>query len=69
MWVIAAATRTATFACGGEAASIEDPAGSDDGTARLWDTATAEALGPPMRHEGRMLFLAFSRDRRLSELR
>ena len=36
--------------------------GSWDGTARLWDAATAQPLGPPMRHQGEVLAVAFSPD-------
>ena len=33
-----------------------------DGTARLWDAATAQPLGPPMRHPRLVLAVAFSPD-------
>jgi WD40 repeat protein/tRNA A-37 threonylcarbamoyl transferase component Bud32 len=36
--------------------------GGEDGTARLWDTATGAARGEPMRHEGPVLSMAFSPD-------
>ncbi len=36
--------------------------GGEDGTARLWDTATGSARGEPMRHEGPVLSMAFSPD-------
>jgi WD40 repeat protein len=36
--------------------------GGEDGTARLWDTATGVVRGEPMRHEGPVLSMAFSPD-------
>jgi tetratricopeptide (TPR) repeat protein len=38
--------------------------GSGDGTARLWDTATAEPLGEPLRHRSAVVAVAFSPDGR-----
>ena len=37
---------------------------SQDRTARLWDAATGEAIGPPMRHGGSVEAIAFSPDGR-----
>ena len=36
--------------------------GSWDGTARLWDTATGQPLGPILEHPGRVVAVAFSPD-------
>lgn len=36
--------------------------GSDDGAARLWDTATGQTVLPPLPHRGTVLSLAFSRE-------
>ena len=36
--------------------------GGEDGTARLWDSATGAARGEPLRHEGPVLSMAFSPD-------
>ena len=36
--------------------------GSDDKTARLWDAATGQPLGPPMKHQGAVRAVAFSPD-------
>jgi hypothetical protein len=33
-----------------------------DGTARLWDTATGKAVGPPVRHRGNVSAVGFSAD-------
>jgi WD40 repeat protein/tRNA A-37 threonylcarbamoyl transferase component Bud32 len=38
--------------------------GSEDGSVRLWDTATGDALGPGFRQKGRVTALAVSPDRR-----
>lgn len=38
--------------------------GSNDGAARLWNLATAETLGPPLRHEDAVLGVKFSGDGR-----
>jgi WD40 repeat protein len=38
--------------------------GCADGTARLWDVATGQPVGPPLRHRGKITALAFSRDGR-----
>lgn len=35
---------------------------SDDGTARLWNTATGEPIGEPMKHEKEVSFAQFSPD-------
>jgi WD40 repeat protein len=34
----------------------------DDGTARFWDTATCQPLGPPLPHKDHVLAVAFSPD-------
>ena len=39
--------------------------GSDDGTARLWQTAAGQAVGQPLRHPARVLSVAFSPDGRI----
>jgi WD40 repeat protein len=36
--------------------------GSEDGTARLWGTATGEQVGPPLGHQGTVRSVAFSPD-------
>jgi WD40 repeat protein len=36
--------------------------GSWDKTARLWDVATGQPLGEPLRHQGAVYAVAFSRD-------
>src|SRR5262249_54852212 len=36
--------------------------GGLDGTARLWDAATGEPVGAPMRHEGKVWAVTFSPD-------
>lgn len=36
--------------------------GSDDQTARLWDTATGKPFGPPLQHQGGVRTVAFSPD-------
>jgi WD40 repeat protein len=36
--------------------------GSEDNTARLWDTATCRPVGQPLRHAGKVLAVAFSPD-------
>ena len=38
--------------------------GSGDGTARLWDVATGQQKGPPLKHNGRVWTVAFSPDGR-----
>jgi WD40 repeat protein/tRNA A-37 threonylcarbamoyl transferase component Bud32 len=38
--------------------------GGSDKTARLWDVATGRPIGEPLRHEGRVLALAYSPDGR-----
>jgi hypothetical protein len=38
------------------------PPGSRDHTARLWDTATGQPLGPPLTHRGPVYAVAFSPD-------
>jgi WD40 repeat protein len=38
--------------------------GSDDKTARLWDVATGQPKGPPLRHDGTVWAVAFSPDGR-----
>jgi tetratricopeptide (TPR) repeat protein len=40
--------------------------GSDDETARLWETATGKPVGEPLRHEGVVEAVAFSPDGRLA---
>ncbi len=37
---------------------------SEDATARLWNAATGEPKGPPLRHEGKVEAIAFSPDGR-----
>ena len=36
--------------------------GSEDRTARLWDAATGQPLGPPLTHQGAVMAVAFSPD-------
>jgi len=36
--------------------------GSEDRTARLWDAATGQPIGPPLAHQGRVSAVAFSPD-------
>jgi len=36
--------------------------GSDDGTARFWDSASGRELGPPLRHAEGVAAVAFSAD-------
>ena len=40
--------------------------GSEDNTARLWETATGEAVGPPLQHHGSIVAVALSADGKIA---
>src|SRR5208283_1288867 len=46
----------------GLADSLYRRQGNPDGTARLWDAATGQAIGEPMRHGGVVISAQFSAD-------
>ncbi len=48
----------AAFSPDGKAVLI----GGDDGTARLWDAASGQPIGPPLNHQGPVMSVAFSPD-------